>query len=125
MDIIKIEQLVAENMKSVFGFALTRLGNVIEAEDLASDILYEIIRSVQNLKSEESFYGFMWRIAENTYADYLRKKSKKANYISQLNEEIADESESVLDEMIRNDEINVLRRELSLLSKQYREITVL
>ena len=125
MDIIKIEQLVAENMKSVFGFALTRLGNVIEAEDLASDILYEIIRSVQNLKSEESFYGFMWRIAENTYADYLRKKSKKANYISQLNEEIADESESALDEMIRNDEINVLRRELSLLSKQYREITVL
>jgi len=31
MDIIKIEQLVAENMKSVFGFALTRLGIVIEA----------------------------------------------------------------------------------------------
>ena len=33
-------------MKSIFGYALTRLGNVIEAEELASDILYEIIRSV-------------------------------------------------------------------------------
>lgn len=46
MDSIKFEQLITENMKSIFGYALTRLGNVIEAEELASDILYEIIRSV-------------------------------------------------------------------------------
>ena len=63
MDSIKLEQLITENMKSIFGFALTRLGNVSEAEYLASDILYEIIRSAQNLKDEERFYGFMWKIA--------------------------------------------------------------
>ena len=79
MDSIKLEQLITENMKSIFGFALTRLGNANEAEYLASDILYEIIRSAQNLKDEERFYGFMWKIAENTYMDYLRKKSKNGS----------------------------------------------
>ena len=59
MDSIKLEQLITENMKSIFGFALTRLGNVAEAEWLASDILYEIVRSAPNLKDEELFYGFM------------------------------------------------------------------
>ena len=55
MDSIKLEQLITENMKSIFGFALTRLGNVTEAEWLASDILYEIVRSAPNLKEEERF----------------------------------------------------------------------
>ncbi len=125
MDSIKHEQLIIENMKSIFGFALTRLGNVAEAESLASDIIYEIIRSAQNLKDEERFCGFMWKIAENVYMDYLRKKSKNASRTAELNENITDESESVLDEIVKKEELNLLRRELSLLSKQYREATVL
>lgn len=125
MDSIKLEQLITENMKSIFGFALTRLGNVAEAEWLASDILYEIVRSAPNLKDEERFYGFMWKIAENVYMDYLRKKSKDTSRTTELDENIADESESVLEEIVKKEELNLLRRELSLLSKQYRETTVL
>lgn len=129
MDSIKLEQLIIENMKSIFGFALTRLGNAIEAEYLASDIIYEIIRSAPNLKAEERFYGFMWKIAENVYINYLRRKSKNEKRAAQFTEQfcdcIADESESVLDEIVKNEELNFLRRELSLLSKQYRDATVL
>lgn len=125
MDSIKLEQLITENMKSIFGFALTRLGNVSEAEWLASDIIYEIVRSAPNLKDEERFYGFMWKIAENVYMDYLRKKTKNASRTAKLDKNIADESESVLEEIVKKEELNLLRRELSLLSKQYREATVL
>ncbi len=125
MDSIKLEQLITENMKSIFGFSLTRLGNVTEAEDLAGDILYEIIRSAQKLKDEKRFYGFMWKIAENTYVDYLRKKTKNASRTAEFHEKIADESESALDEIIKKEELNLLRRELSLLSKRYRDATVL
>lgn len=129
MDSIKLEQLIIENMKSIFGFALTRLGNVTEAEYLASDIIYEIIKSAPNLKAEERFYGFMWKIAENVYINYLRRKSKNEKRAAQFTEQfcdcIADESESVLDEIVKNEELNFLRRELSLLSKQYRDATVL
>ena len=125
MDSIKVEQLITENMKSIFGFALTRLGNVTEAESLASDILYEIVRSASNLKDATRFYGFMWKIAENVYMDYLRKKTKNGSRTAELNENITDESASVLEELVKKEEINILRRELSLLSKQYREATVL
>jgi len=125
MDSIKLEQLITEKMKSIFGFALTRLGNVTEAEWLASDILYEIVRSAPNLKDEERFYGFMWKIAEHVYVDHLRKKAKNATHTDQLDESIVDESESVLDGIVKKEELSILRRELSLLSKQYREVTVL
>lgn len=125
MDSIKLEQLITENMKSIFGFALARLRNANKAEELASEILYEIIRSAQNLKNEERFYGFMWRIAENTYMDYLRRKSRNESRAADLDQNIADESESALDEIIQKEELNLLRRELSLLPKQYRDATVL
>lgn len=111
-------------MKSIFGFALTRLGNVRDAEYLASDILYEIIQSAEHLRDEERFYGFMWRIAENTYMDYLRKKAKSASRSAELDENIADESDFLSVEILKED-LNLLRRELSLLSKQYRDATVL
>ena len=125
MDSIKLEKLITENMKSIFGFALTRLGNVTDAEYLASDILYEIIKSAKNLKEEERFYGFMWKIAENVYVDFLRKRSKITNRTTELDENIADETESALEKIIKKEDLNLLRRELSLLSKQYRDATVL
>ena len=45
MDRIKLEELITENMKSIFGFALTRLGNENEAEDLACSALYSKLLS--------------------------------------------------------------------------------
>jgi len=125
MNSIKLEQLITENMKSIFGFSLTRLENVNEAEELASDILYEIIRSSKNLKDKERFYSFMWKIAEHTYADYLRKKSRNVSHTVELEDNILDKSESALDMLIKKENIHTLRRELSLLSKQYRDATVL
>lgn len=125
MDSFKLEKLITDNMKAIFGFALTRLGDVTEAEYLASDILYELVRSAQNLRDEERFYGFMWKIAENTYVEYLRRKSRNAKRNARLDEQMADKSDCALEEIIRNEDLNLLRRELSLLSKQYRDATVL
>ena len=125
MDRVKLEKLLTENMKAILGFALTRLGNVNEAESLASDIFYEIIKSAGNLKDEERFYGFMWKIAENTYMEYLRKKSRNAARHAEFDENIADKEDSALAQLINKEELNLLRRELSLLSKQYRDATVL
>ncbi|MBQ7337453.1 MAG: sigma-70 family RNA polymerase sigma factor [Clostridia bacterium] len=125
MDDIKLEQLIEENMKSIFGFALTRLSDVHEAEYLTSDILYALLRSAQNLRDETRFYGFMWKIAENTYAEYLRKKARNQKRFAELNESIADESDTALEEIIKKEELCLLRRELSLLSRQYRDTTVL
>ena len=125
MENIKLEQLIAENMKSIFGFALTRLGNVNEADELAAEILYALVRSVHNLEDESRFYGFMWKIAENTYMEYLRKKTRRAHYSAALDENLPDEADSPVDSMIRQEELHLLRRELSLLVGQYRRATVL
>lgn len=121
----KMEQLIGDSMKSVFGFALTRLGDTHKAEDLASDILYELVRSLPTLRDEERFYGFLWKVAERTYADYLRRQGRRPMCVGEPDEAMADETPLPLEEIIHGEELNLLRRELSLLSEQYRTATVL
>ncbi len=118
----KINELIVENMKNIFGFSLSRLQNREAADELASDIIYEILKSAPKLSDESRFYAFMWRIAENKYADHLRKKYKQKH--TELDETMADDKNVETDVILKED-LTLLRRELSLLSEQYRRATVM
>ena len=117
-----LDNLIVENMKTILGFSISRLQNMQEAEELASEIVYKLLVSGRNLRDEAKFYPFMWRVSENTYADYLRGKSKRK--YEEISENLTDENFSP-DDFILKEEMTRLRRELSLLSDQYRECTVL
>lgn len=126
MDNEKINELIAENMKTVFGFALSRLGNVQRAEELASDILYNMLKSAHTLRDEQKFHAFQWRVAENTYIDYLRRSGRiRRSQSEEYDENAHSDGESVEDIVVHKEEMNLLRRELSLLTSQYRRATVL
>ncbi len=114
-------RFIEENMKTIFAYALARVSNKEDAEDLASEIIIAILQSEGKIKDENAFYGFVWGIAANTYKSFLRKRKKHA--CSELDETIPC-TDGTLDAICAKEEINALRRELSLLSKEYRECTV-
>lgn len=116
-------ELLSENLKNIFAFSFSRLYDKSDAEDLTNDIVCEVLKSVHRLKDDSAFNAYMWRIAENTFKRFLSYKN--ANSHSEFEESCLgvyfDTPES---EYIKSEEINILRRELSLLSKQYRDVTV-
>lgn len=114
-------ELVLENLQSIYRFSMARLYDKTEAEDLANDILYEILKSAHRLKDDKAFYGFMWRIADNTFKRHLRSKRSHGISESGYTGVYWDTPES---EVIHREELQLLRRELALLSSQYREATV-
>lgn len=122
MNIETASRLIEENLHSIFAWSMSKLYDKSEAEDLAQDIIYATLKSVHRLKDDKAFYGFMWKIADNTLKARLRKKQS----------ETAEFDESFCgvywitpeDECMKTEEIQLLRRELSLLSNQYREVTV-
>lgn len=116
-----VNRLAAEHMKTVFGYAFSRLSDPKEAEILASDILYALLKAAPNLRDESKFYPFLWRIAENTFANYLRGKHPPT---SDEYDESTD-SDPVQEEILLREDLALLRRELSLLSEEYRHATVL
>ncbi len=116
----RVNLLIAENMKKIFSFSLSRVGNTAQAEDLASNIYLELLRSCKTIRNDEAFYGFMWGVAHNVYKRFLRKKRTTVPFEEYLAGNIMQMSDEAFD-----DRISSLKRELSLLSSQYRECTVL
>lgn len=116
-------QLIQEQMKILFAFAFSKVRNKEEAEDLCSEIIVQVLNSIKNLKNEEAFYGYMWAIARNVYKNYLRKQKKHESV--QLELEYVGCSYMTPERSYESKEdIQILRRELSLLSEQYRQATV-
>lgn len=119
---VLMERLSA-SLRDIFAFSASRLYEKQDAEDLTNDIIVEVLSSADSLQNDEAFYGYLWKIAENTFKQYLRRKRSKA----------IEFSESFLgafwdtpeDKIIEDEELTLLRRELSLLSKQYRDVTVM
>lgn len=124
-------KLLSKNLTSVYGYAFGKLYDKSQAEDLAGEIVCEVLHSVERLEKEEAFWGFVWRIAENTFRKFIRKEQylqtcewneDTANSHSTFYEATPEEQFLVQEE--QDESIYLLRRELSLLSKLNREICV-
>lgn len=117
----KISALVEENMKTIFAYALSRVSHKEDAEDLAGDIILAILKSAPKIRDDNAFFGYIWAIAANTYKKYLYKKNRVS--YEELDEEAADEKDFIQD-ILQNEQFCTLRRELALLSREYRECTI-
>ena len=122
MDIKTASALIEENLHAIYGWSFSKLYNKSDAEDLAQDIIYAVLKSVHRLERDEAFFGYLWRTAENLLQARIRSK----NRFTIVSEE---DYQGVCyitpeDEFIKCEELNLLRRELSLLSDRYREVTV-
>ena len=115
-------KLLSDNLKSIFAFSLSRLYDRSEAEDLTNDIVCEVLKCAHRLKNDDAFYAFMWRIAENTF----KKRIRKSNFQTLEFDEgfVGTYWTTPEEKYLETEELHLLRRELSLLSKQYREIIV-
>ena len=115
-------QKLTDSVKDIFAFSLSRLYNKQDAEDLTNDIIVEVLSSAERLRNDDAFYGYMWTIADNTFKRFIRsKKIKESEYHADFQGVYWDTPES---KMLEDADLIVLRRELSLLSKQYRDVTV-
>lgn len=119
------ETKASEISNSIFRYCRSRTSSIDDAEDLAQEIMLELVKSADNLRDEEAFYGFMWSVAANVYKQWCRKKSHRVEC------ELTDEMENVLPsqedkyDFGEDTEIYSLRQELTLLTKKYRDAVIL
>ncbi len=120
MDKNELDKKITDNAKTIFAYCSARTSNHFDAEDLACDIIVEIYKSAINLRDEKAFYGFMWAIASNTYKNWCKSKAK--NKSIKLLETLS--SQDIINEN-ENDDLYLLRRELTLLTSKYRKAVIL
>lgn len=124
---ILIQHLIHDYEEKLFYFCLKKTNNNYAAEDLASDILLNIITALEKGIVPEHFSAWVWQIARNRYSTWANKKHKQI--VSELTDdigelEIEDRATVPEDILIHEDQLLLLRREMSFISSNYRDIVV-
>ena len=123
----KAAKLISDNLKNIYGYAFARLYDKDDVDELTQEIVYEVLRSANRVKDDEAFWAFLWKIAENTFRKFIKQKERRQS-LSPLPEEDtfidagASPEEELIESERKNESLNLLRRELSLLSKTHREV---
>lgn len=116
-------ELIAQMSKAIFQYCLSRTGSYQESEDLSQEIMLTLCESIENLRSEKAFYGFVWRTADNILKQWYRGRDKHTT--ARLDESVSDGSWEAREEQSElNEQLYLLTRELSLLNSNYRRVMV-
>lgn len=121
------EEYFCENfVDKIYYFYLKKTDNADEARDLAGEASLEVLKALSKGVSPEHFCAWVWTIVRNCYAKWANKKHMKLE-----NEEVSElehfdivSDELPEEQVIYQEQINELRRELALISKEFREIIV-
>lgn len=120
------ERITTEYLNPVYGFALKRCRSLQDAEDLSSDIILKVYRTLLVRDDIEDTGKFIWTIAHNMLSNYYRDNQQ--NFLGISTEEITEqlcESESDLsDDLVTRETTEKLQREIAYLSKVQRRIVI-
>ncbi len=122
-----MEELVKDYAEKLFYFCLKKTGQHYDAEDLCSEILLCVMESLNKGMVPEHFSAYVWQVARNQYARWAENKQRKSKAVtgSDIGDyELEDTRENTEDELIRREELALLRRELAFISAEYRNLLV-
>ncbi len=115
-----------ELLEKLFGFCYARTNDSYEAQELCSDIIFELVKAAHTDGSIDKLYPFIWRIARNVYADFLERRKR---HFAVFYEGNADAAFSLIAEPERDDDsdelLDAVYRRIAFLTKAYREVMIL
>lgn len=111
-----------EMIPKIYGFSRRKTNTDEDAEDLSQDICLEVLKVIHSGKQIENLNAFVWSVSNHTFCNWLRKK--KHGSTAYLTELIASE-ENIEEEYIQREQKNLLRRELAMMSGNYRKAIVM
>lgn len=115
-------------LQQLYRFSYYRCNTSFEAEDLCSDIVLAILLALKKQEHIQNFYAFAWTIAHRVYANYCQKRNlERQNFCNGHTIFVSydHEDNEILEEMIKQKQLNQIFVEISFLSKIYREVMIM
>lgn len=115
-----------ELLEKLFSFCYARTSDSREARELCSDIVFELIKAANTEGDIGNLYGFLWKVARNTYADFSDKRSRNSDrtyhgdpedlFSVLASPDCGEDDRELLD---------AVYRQIAFLTKAYREVMIL
>ena len=85
LDVAEVEALFIAYHPRVYAYVRYRVADIIEAEDLTSEILERALTHVSSYDAHKgAFSTWLFRIAHNTWVNHVKKRQRRSDLVVQL-----------------------------------------
>jgi RNA polymerase sigma-70 factor, ECF subfamily len=125
-DLEAVATLYDTHINQVYRYALARLGNVHDAEDVAEEIFLKMLNGLPNYQWRKvPFAAWLMRIAHNEVVSFTRRNGRRA-HDTELPEEMVDRRDNdPAEQTERVMALEDLRKAVALLPEAQREVIIL
>lgn len=116
------ERLVRKHYSNIYAYCYRRVWDENTAADLTQDIFLKLVSTIYRYRFSGKFSNFIFTIAVNTCNDYFRKHSQEQ--ICEI-QEIPDNTKSMVDVVIENEDNVLLCQRLNDLPEMQRQALIL
>jgi RNA polymerase sigma-70 factor (ECF subfamily) len=113
-------------MPRVYRYAVARVGNTVEAEDLTEEVFLKMLGAIGDFRWKEvPFSSWLFRIAHNHVVTHFRRNAQRGGATSEISEDIVDwrhDLAAAVEDRITLEEV---RRATELLPDAQREVIAL
>jgi RNA polymerase sigma-70 factor (ECF subfamily) len=117
--------LINAYSKSVYNIALNFFAERDIASDVTQEIFIKIYHNLDKFREERNFSSWVFTISRNYCIDYWRKNKKYLLNSQELDEKISTGQPTPEDNLIKESEIEILRKKISQLEPELRLILIL
>ena len=121
-------ELVRQNQDRLFASMMQVTGSPEEAEEVTQDAFIRAFVKLDTFQRNSQFFTWIYRIAFNNALTRRRKKKARVS-LDQVREdkglEVAGNSESVDEPMLRDERIRLVRQAINTLTEEHQKILVL
>lgn len=121
----QLKKVTEKFLPAFLGFAINKVGNIAEAEELAQEMAFQTVKAVDRGINAENFDAYVWSIAHNTFKRWCgRKKPLSLDEHIDTFSNIISSDVPVIEQVIDSEDANSVRLALSRLARNYRETLV-
>ncbi|MFC4769225.1 RNA polymerase sigma factor [Effusibacillus consociatus] len=102
-----------------------RIGNLWDADDVTAVVFTKAYEACKRDGISEHFGPWIFRVAQNAYVDYLRKRGRSLTVDQELHAEISDDSWQTEEEVMIQENTRTLHEMLAQLPDEYRDVVSL
>lgn len=117
------DEMIEKFQRKYFGFALAKTASIDEAEELSARIVCEAYITLRKVDNIYNWDGYMHKIASNVYAKYVNEQIKHKSV--DLDTLELGGTLNVEQEIVKQEELDVLKKELAWLCRTHRQIIIM
>jgi len=112
--------------EGIFSYVYYLSGDRLNAEEICQDVFLKVYLNIAKFEGKSSFKTWIYKIARNTYLDFLRcYDGKGCEGWQELDENLADKREGPEEQVLGRERRDLITRTLNKMDDKYRTLIIL